>query len=287
MSKKMDEKEARKYLAAFADGELDIEQNLELLEYMKMDSNATARVTHQQQLREAVDRTVRSNTPAMPAELRQSIEKLVAADEAGEPSPVAGRIVPVWLSNSLSVAAVVAFAAMVMFMSATRTTVLTPSDANAYSLITDTRASQFFSRHTGCTEVIERLHQYVDAPEELTAVPSFISQQLGSGVYDSLDLSNAGYEFVAAGDCRVPCKKAAHLVYRAKPETGRNDSISLWIAPDKGNLNIMEDAMYRARGPEFPHQIIVWRHAGSIYYLVGDFYPAVEKAYVTLASARK
>ena len=46
-------KECKKYLAAFADGELDVDQNLRLLEHMKMDPNATARVAHQQQLREA------------------------------------------------------------------------------------------------------------------------------------------------------------------------------------------------------------------------------------------
>ena len=54
--------ECKKYLAAFADGELDVDQNLRLLERMKMDPNATARVTHQQQLRENVCRSLHLQT---------------------------------------------------------------------------------------------------------------------------------------------------------------------------------------------------------------------------------
>jgi len=49
----MKESEIRKYLPAFADGELDVEQNLKVLEHMAMDPKATRRVMHQQQLKQA------------------------------------------------------------------------------------------------------------------------------------------------------------------------------------------------------------------------------------------
>ena len=63
MSKSMDSKEILRYVEAFADGELDVEQNLRVLEHMAMNPTATRRVLHQQQLRQAVERVIRQVTP--------------------------------------------------------------------------------------------------------------------------------------------------------------------------------------------------------------------------------
>jgi len=70
MSESMDDKTIRKYLAAFADGELEVEQNLRVLEHAAMNPQATRRVMHQQQLRRAVGAPMASHAPAAPPWLR-------------------------------------------------------------------------------------------------------------------------------------------------------------------------------------------------------------------------
>lgn len=79
----IDDNEIRKYLAAFADGELDVEQNLRVLEYLKMHPQATARVTHQHELRKRVDRALREGSTPAPVALRQMIQSLSAQTPSG------------------------------------------------------------------------------------------------------------------------------------------------------------------------------------------------------------
>ncbi len=76
----------RRYIEAFADGELDVETNLRILERMAMNPKATQRVMHQQQLRRLVDQAMREQTPQVPAGLRSRIMAISAAaalDESG------------------------------------------------------------------------------------------------------------------------------------------------------------------------------------------------------------
>lgn len=90
MNKGMSSQEARKFLPAFADGELDVEQNLRVLEQMAMDPTNTKRVLHQQQLRQACARVMCGPEKCCPDALRATLEAL-AKDEAGnENSPPAG-----------------------------------------------------------------------------------------------------------------------------------------------------------------------------------------------------
>ena len=106
----MDSKECKKYLAAFADGELDVDQNLRLLERMKMDPNATARVTHQQQLRDSVCRCMTGDCPPLPSSLQQSIMQTFEEPSIDEQANVIGRIgtyqFTTWLSSAAALIAI-------------------------------------------------------------------------------------------------------------------------------------------------------------------------------------
>ena len=75
----------RRYIEAFADGELDVETNLRVLERMAMNPQATQRVMHQQELRRLVDQAMREQAPPVPADLRNRI-MAISAEAAREES---------------------------------------------------------------------------------------------------------------------------------------------------------------------------------------------------------
>src|SRR6185295_16269856 len=81
-----DEKDLRKYLTPFADGELDVEQSVRVLEHMAMNPQATQREMHQQQLRQAIGRHLLARAPSAPPDLKARLETLINAS----PLPVAG-----------------------------------------------------------------------------------------------------------------------------------------------------------------------------------------------------
>lgn len=294
-------KECKKYLAAFADGELDVDQNLRLLEHMKMDPNATARVAHQQQLREAVCRCMSSDCPATPDTLKQSLTQMLEEPTATDKDIIA-RIRPyqfaAWTS---SIAAVIAIC-LSLFLFYNQAQINTPldldhavamnnqpaSDSPSYidfpaaSILPVSEINRFSNRHTSCSQEISRLQSFAINPTNIEQMPKVVNDHLGKQSYPCLDLSPMGYEFARAGPCHLPSQKAAHLIYQAKNKTGTNDTISLWIAPDEGQFNFKKDKVFRVRGQESDHPVIIWRHNNLVYYIIGDSYPAVQKAYLTL-----
>ena len=118
-------------------------------------------------------------------------------------------------------------------------------------------------------------------------MPTVVTQHLGMESYPCLDLNGIGYEFAVAGPCTIPGDKAAHLIYKSKARTGLNHTISLWITPDDGTLDLAPDTVFRIRGPESPTPIITWRHNNLIYYIVGESYPDVQKAYLALKTTEQ
>ncbi len=298
----MNHQEAKKYLAAFADGELDVDQNLQMLEQLKMDPQATARVEHQQQLREVVKQSMTNQTPQLPQALRQTLTNMI--DEAETTSnvdsqdfaqphhprqplsmppshhrSVAGRLG--WRLG-LSFAAVLAIGASIWLTMKPAPSPIFVS-GNTMNLMPISQAQQMTKRHLNCSQMIEKLMDFNRGPVTLEQMPNLIQEQLGSQSYPTLDLSGIGYQFLKAGPCTLPGNKAAHLIYQAAPHTGRHDAISLWITADNGSMKIASDVVYGIRGKEYAHPIMIWRHGGLLYYLVGDSYPDMKQVYLTLA----
>lgn len=290
-------KECKKYLAAFADGELDVDQNLRLLEHMKMDPNATARVAHQQQLRDCVCRCMSADCPPMPDMLKQSVMQMLEEPSVDESSDVIARIRPYQITAYVSgIAAAIAIClSLLMYFNQPR---VTPgfsvsevavenhipgfNDYTATSIIPATQVERFSKRHTTCAQQISLLHHFANNPESVEEMPKIVSELLGKQSYPCLDLSNIGYKFAGAGPCRIPSDKSAHLLYQTTNDQGQKETISLWVAPDDGTLDLVPDKAFRIRGPESDHPIIVWRHNNLVYYIVGDTYTSMQRAYVAL-----
>lgn len=287
-------RECKKYLAAFADGELDVDQNLRLLEHMKMDPNATARVAHQQQLRDCVCRCMSGDCPPTPDTLKQSLMQMLEEPSVDASSDIIARIRPYQITAFLSsIAAAIAICLSLYLYF--HQPVLGPignepqiaehipgfNDITAASIIPASQVERFGQRHDSCMQEITRLHEFASNPHQIQEMPKVISEHLGKQPYPCLDLSNIGYAFERAGPCNIP-GKAAHLIYKSTAPDSPNDAISLWITPDSGTLNLVPDKVFRVRGPESEHPIIVWRHNNLIYYIIGDSYANIQKVYVAL-----
>ncbi len=292
----------RRDLAAFADGELDVEQNLAVLEHLAMHPEDTRRVMHQQQLRRAVATVMTEQTPATPADLRQRIESQLPpqlSSHAPRTTPAnatqsnintnanrPGIIATIGRWFPLAIAAMLFLSALVMW-NANPT-----SHDNADGIVPVKQIERFASRHVTCSRALTELHNVENFPDRLEAMPDKLAELFPISSTPNLDLSALGYEFEKAGNCLIPGKDAVHMVYRAAPETGRHDSMSLWIKPYRGPDSSDHDAaiepnrIYRVADAQQAHPMFVWRTDSMIYYLVGDSGDQVQRAAQSIAPVR-
>lgn len=288
MADSLNEHESRKYLAAFADGELDVEQNLRVLEQMAINPQATRRVMHQQQLRQAVDRAIRDSTPQTPEDLRRTIEQLTSQNPAksaagiGEdqksrptkplPLPTPSGSSGVWTHftrwTPLAAAAMFFVSALVVLNLAKH-----PEEP-----VPGAQYAMFVNRHNSCSRTIEKLSRMDQFPQNIEALPVALGGFLGEQPTPGLDLSALGYEFQAVGECNVPGDKSVHLIYRARGDNSGSDTLSLWVRRYSGSPRVDPDRLYVVTDAGTTEPLLVWRQGAMIYYLVGRSLGRVESA---------
>ncbi len=291
MTDAMDEHEVRKFLAAFADGELDVEQNLRVLEHMAMNPRATRRVMHQQQLRQAVDRVLREHTQSVPAALKEQIAVLAKqADAAGEAMAGEG-VAESGASSARQVTRVPVLArlgrlvplaaAAVLFVAA----IVVLNQTGQAVPVSQAQYAAFVQRHTNCSRLIEKLMHMEMFPQDLKQLPQSLHTYFGTAGVAGLDLSPIGYEFSAVGECNVPGKQSVHLIYQAKNDPEHRKSISLWMKRYNGSPRIESGKPYVVTDSGTANPLIVWQKNGMIYYLVGGSLGSVEDAASVLRMA--
>lgn len=284
MPEPIDDKEVRKYIEAFADGELDVEQNLRMLEHMAMNPGATRRVMHQQQLRQAVDRALREATPPIPPSLRETIERLATEANRGDRAEARSRSsrrgivarIGRWLP---AVAAAVLLGASVVLF------VLSQPPAGDAPLL-ETRHIQtagLVARHAACSQQLENLHRADHFGTQIADIPGKVAEKFEmSQTIPVLDLSSLGYAFAGAGDCAAPGSPAVHLVYHADAGPG---AISVWVRPAaERDRDIEAGKLYAAAPGKDQHPLLMWRRGEVIYYLIGDDADKVREAARLLAA---
>lgn len=296
----MDDKEIRKYLAAFADGELDVEQNLRVLEQMAMNPDATRRVMHQQQLRQQVDRVMRAMVPPIDESLRDSIASLAIEtastsedDVTGRKSPggILARVGP-WGQWLPALAAAFLLAASVTFwilgQSETAPTVAPITVVRAPNLLNAQRIQVLETRHEFCSQRIEELHNADRFGRIIGDLPSKITRFLGEQSTPILDLSALGYKFGGAGECAAPGAKAVHLVYRSNNAESEAGALSLWARADAENkIKVQAGKLYEVPRSDKIGSIVMWRRDGVVYYLVGNAAEEVKNAALALRDEGK
>ncbi|MEZ6191887.1 MAG: hypothetical protein R3C45_11450 [Phycisphaerales bacterium] len=290
-------------LAAFADGELEGEQNRQVLKRLSQNPALADRIAEQQALRKAVARAMDDSSMKAPAALRDQIARMSRdTRETITPSPTANRadtgspvlaVIGRWLPAAI--AALFFIGALVALnIAGSRDNGLgNNAVAHANGLIAQgnvlnaSLVDQFGNRHFKCSRHIAPIHDADKFPQDLAKLPGALSEYFHEPINpELLDLSGLGYEFDMAGLCILPGKGAVHMIYKSQPGTGHSDMLSLWMRPFEEGSGIEADRLYTTADPQENFPMIVWRHGDMVYYLVGDTYDTVERAFEAIRDHR-
>jgi len=299
MDRKDTPKSMDELIAALADGELDLRSNPEALAQIAQDAQAASKIANHQQFKQACAKAMDGPEMACPADLAAQLRALgveepsqadaststpatIATTGSGYHGPPVLARIGRWVPAA--VAAVLLIAATVMFMQAGTNG---PGSSSVASLLSVNDVERFDSRHFTCAEKPDVLHDH-DAfgdPGDLEKLPVKLGDYFKTSADGmKLNLSGVGYEYQLTGVCGIPGSGSVHIVYRHQDTPDR--AISLWLAPDDGRLNNIEPGrVYVEAGKTLDHPVIVWRHGGLIYYLVGDSLEDCDKAVKELRQA--
>lgn len=289
-------------LAALADGELDGEQHSQMLKRMSQDPALADRIAEQQKLRKAIARVMDDPSMKAPAALLDQITRMSGETQAEQAesfpphlaetgSPVLA-VIGRWLPAA--VAALFFIGALVALNMAGNRDPGTGNGtiANANHLITNgnvlnaSLVDKFGNRHFKCSRHITPIHGADQFPQNLTKLPGALSEYFHKPIDpELLDLSALGYEFDMAGLCLLPGKGAVHIIYKSQAP-GQADMLSLWMRPFEEGSGIEADRLYTTADPQENYPMVVWRHADMVYYLVGDSYDTVERAFEAIRDNR-
>jgi len=324
MSQEAKDHDILKFLAAFADGELDIEQSIEVLTRLSMDRATAARVQHQQQLREAVKRVMVgpecvNNPTRCPDMVKAKIREMVMQADLDSPGGLSLSDTPVQAEESskanvkeddesfngdartigvigrigrwLPLAAAAVLLAASIYISIGPGATVVPYNG---SILSASDVDRFTSRHVTCSSDLGQLYQEVKFPKEVEALPGAVADYIGASGDSTvpMDLSVIGYQYAAAGKCAMPGSNAVHIVYQPVTEADSpadnaanlSHSLSLWVSRDGGDLELPEGKLHVASSSESGKPMMIWKRHGLSYYLVGPSLNEMETAANFMAS---
>jgi len=204
----------RKYVAAFADGELDTDLNLQALEHLNMCPSCARRVAEVELIKSSLQRIC--GDQHAPQALRERIRLAL-----GESRPEsAGRALVTRrfrLTIPLAVAAALALSVTVWQFRPVETSTLSFTSVTGLAIAADVRA-----QHSECSAHGFKHHDATLA-RNCKAIREVLGERLGLDVI-APDLAARGCELVGADQCGVRGRKGAHVLYRCK-NTGKYVSI--------------------------------------------------------------
>ena len=266
-------------LQAFADGELSLNEQGELLQQMSDDPKIAQQVLHQRQLKEACARAQKADSAQCPAELRELVTAMF--DEPArdaEPSPAVGQISASDASPVIGFIgrwAPAAVAAVLLISTVFVWVNISGNQANGNAaLLPASMVNQLTGRHVHCAmDPANSLHGDHDlVVNEVGELSSVLAQRFDATGVAGLDLSAIGCEFDAVGPCSIPGENAVHLIYH--DTLNNNQSLSLWIRPydptgARPTPALEDNRVYTIQQDDNP-PVILWRQGELVYYLTGD-----------------
>lgn len=213
----------QKYLAAFADGELDVQQNLNVLEHVNMCPACAERAAQVPVLKNALKRVW--DDVRAPEALRERIEQALDAEGAHvepELTEVGGPTEPRAGARNVSqrwrVLLPLALAASVLLLiSVWRQWNDLDMPTGSMTVIATRTLVDVRAQHREC---VRRGYDHQDPSlgRDLATIRERLSARLGLVVL-APDLTDRGFELVGADACGVKGRRGAHVLYRA-PSNG-------------------------------------------------------------------
>ena len=247
----------KRYLGAFADGELETDSNAEALEHLNSCEACAGKVAQIRKLKEALARGF--DQQQIPQGLADRVRAGIRR-EADQPAGGVGRLHKWVVPLGMAAAIVFVWQASLWFDAPGLETGGLGSDVEA-RFVSDAR-----TRHRDCTRLGVEHHRPGLAlnPETLRRV---FSKELGLRVL-APDLSSFGYRLQSADTCGMGKSPGAHVVY--EHETG-GDIISVFtlerregFMPTEG-LVIGGRPCFVSRGPG--PTLVAWHHGQATYVL--------------------
>jgi anti-sigma factor RsiW len=215
----------RKYAGAFADGELDVQLNLESLEHLNMCPDCTRRVDEVSTLRAALERTYADHRAPdrLRTQIKQSLvaEPCIAATENDSSGTSSRSLEPRRRRSSrwlvpLSLAAAVLFAVSAWqnwprVGSGTMTIMAARTVADAAKV------------HTECVNGRWHSHHNPEFPRDLEALAQHFGDTLGFRAIVP-DYAGSGFAFLGGDLCSISGRQAGHALY-GHPQKGHALSV--------------------------------------------------------------
>lgn len=264
-------KNARHLIFAFADGQLDVKDNCELLDHLKMCPACTQKVDEHQRLRLALRRSL--ETIEVPSALAAKVRSTVSGGRAPRDSRRILRLVPAVLVTAACI--VFAFHSISVFVAGSGTftaesTRVVPRGLNA--------AVQVTHKHLACLS-----SSHVHARMESTVNPATLGRTMSEHYGNHIvvmapSLADQGYYLDTASYCGVQEsdeKQGAHLVYASNLGTNRLSffSVPRWDCLDQcGHREVDGTGLKSYSVPqEFggPINLVYWHHEATTYLMCG------------------
>lgn len=272
-------KSVQKFLHAFADGQLSVRANCEVLDHLKMCPSCSRRVDEHQLLRKAIGKDLRSI--AVPAHLSARVQESLLAGSRPAVARGAGR--RNWRSAVafVGVAAALLLSAVVYLRDFEPTTNPVIEMPFAGSSARGAAGAQLVAKvHRQCT-ARGKAHQNPALPGSLGEVESAVAAHFDNRLAVSYpDLSAYDYKFESANYCspsEAGSIEGGHVVY-ASTTTGR---ISFFVTPRSDQFEPIPGGDVTSDGPyrqfEVPAasdgralSVLAWNRGETSFVCCGD-----------------
>lgn len=250
----------KKYVGAFADGELDTKLTLEALEHLNMCLTCAHRVEDIHQMKAALSR-VWDTRPAPPHLRSRVADAIKAEDAAAKPSPIT-RAIRIWFPLAAAAVMVLSVTVWQYRQTTDRGSGLSTVDAAPVAIAARTR-------HREC--IVHALDAHCPIPsKDVVEVAAHFSKQLRLEVI-APDLSAAGFELVGADTCGVGDRTGAHVLYRSVDD---GIMLSVFSVGRLSGLKPSERFAGRQRGYYVSTgdslTVVVWHEGPGTYIICAD-----------------
>ncbi len=269
--------DVRKFLFAFADGQLSVQANCEVLDHLKMCPQCSAIVHEHQSVRQALRHS--AERAVMPLGLESRVRKAIASGHLIEAKA------PLRLFSRVRVPAVAA-AIVLLFLGGWHFLNLNGSIMSHMGIGTDAPSAEDTARlvvmqHNKCVELCNRqAHQDKQLPRDRTLLARAIGEHFGGQLAAiAPDLTKYGYEFDSANYCCINKRDncvGAHVMYVNFSNGTRLSVFSLPRSPQfgqnesDGTLGQYRPFMQTELNCNSNTSVIAWNEGVSTYICCGD-----------------
>ncbi len=267
-------------LRACADGELCRVECDRLKRYLQEHPEAEAQVEFEQALKKCCDRVMKTESKC-PDSLRAKIETMAGDSMTAsgiDQSNQSTRKASFWIMSPMmsAMAAVLILAGGALIWQSS--TLITQGGGFGINQTTPVayaeRVGNFVAReHMRCCN--ERAAAKKLAHDEIGASIEYFSDRFEHSVITPASLGdNTEINFFGGGDCNIPAtKRSGHLRFDAVGADGERVSLSLFVAPDPGLLELEAGTTYLLESSKCSEQganLFAWVSDGVMYLLVSE-----------------